>query len=238
MTRSPRGFRWVGVAVACIAAALVIANWPVATRFGLNYQPSSKRIPLYEKVINFLSRDLQTRRLAKEIVAGASTDEEKFLKMFSWVTEHVRPTPPGFPVVDDHPLHILIRGYGASDQRTEAFVLLTGYAGIRAVSVKLRPPGSDRDIMVALVQWEGRTCVVDVVNRLMFRNEEGQLADLSELMAHPEWIAKASHGLVLGKVPYTQYLLELRHHQKKTFSRTDAQRTWARFKQELARAWR
>ena len=234
MTPSPWGFRWVGVAVACIAAALVIANWPVATRFGLNYQPSSKRIPLYEKVINFLSRDLQTRRLAKEIVGGASTDEEKLLKTFSWVTEHVRPTPPGFPVVDDHILHTIIRGYGADDQRAEAFVVLTGYAGLRGSVVRLEPPGHPNVFMyVAVVASGAHTYVFDVTNRVIFRDERGRLADIDALLSNPRLIAAAAPDLLVRGIPYDHYFLDF--HHAKTFSRTDSQQPWLRFKQGLER---
>jgi hypothetical protein len=236
MTRSQRGFRWVGVAAACIAAALVIASWPVATRVGLNYQLSSKRVPLYEKVINFLSRDLQTRRLAKEIVAGASTDEEKLLKIFSWVTEHVRPTPPGFPVVDDHILHTIIRGYGADDQRAEAFVVLAGYAGLRGRVVRLEPPSHPNVFLyVALVTSGAHTYVFDITNRVIFRDERGRLADLEVLSRNPRLIAAAAPGLVVEGIPYQHYFLGLR--QAKTWSRTDAQQLWPRLTQELRRAW-
>lgn len=231
---TPWGFRWVGVAVACIAAALVIADWPVVTRFGLNYQPSSKRVPLYEKVINFLSRDLQTSRLAKEIVAGASTDEEKLLKIFSWVTEHVQPTPPGFPVVDDHLLHTIIRGYGADDQRAEAFVVLTGYAGLRGSVVRLEAPGHPNVFLyVAMVRSGAHTYVFDVTNRVIFRDERGRLADIKALLSNPKLIVAAAPGRVVRGIPYDHYFLDV--HHAKTFSRTDSQQPWPRFKQGLER---
>ena len=110
---------WI-VAAGIGMTVIATANWPVTTRWGVNYHWTSAKIPLYEKVVNFLSRDRQTRRIAHEIVRGAATDDERLVKIFAWVQEHVQPVPDGFPVVDDHPLNILIRGYGAGDQRTEA----------------------------------------------------------------------------------------------------------------------
>ena len=234
MTRAPD--RWAWVAFAVVAAAVGIGLWPVATRVGLNYQLSSKRIPLYEKVINFLSRDLQARRLAKEIVAGASTDEEKLLKIFSWVTEYVRPAPPGFPVVDDHILHTIIRGYGADDQRAEAFVVLTGYAGLRGSVVRLEPPGHPNVFLyVALVTSGAHTYLFDITNRVIFRDERGHLADLEALLRNLRLIAETAPGLVVEGIPYQHYFLGLR--QAKTWSRTDAQQLWPRLKQELRRVW-
>ena len=215
-------------------AGLVIANWPVTTRFGVNYVWSSQRIPLYEKVINFVSRDLQTRRLANEITAGGADDDEKLLKMFSWVTQHVKGTPEGFPVIDDHILHVIIRGYGGADQRTEVFAVLAGYAGFRTSVARLEPPGRTNIFMfVALVRSGTKTYVFDVVHELAFKNAQGRLADINELLSHPELVTAAAPGLVVRDIPYDQYLLGLRHPL--AFSRTDAQKLWPRLKQELLR---
>lgn len=225
--------RRILISVAAIVAVTIIAQWPVTTRFGVNYAWSSKRIPLYEKAINFISRDLQVRRLTQEITVGATTEEDKLLQIFSWVSANVRPVPDGLTVVDDHPLHILIRGYGADDQRVEAFTLLAGYAGFHAVSVKLLPPGARRNLLLALVRTGGRTLAFDVAHGVQFRNEQGQLADVSELLERPALIQRAAPGLVIHNVPYEQYVLEFRHAQM-AFSRTDAQKVWPRLVQEVS----
>ena len=39
---------------------------------------------------------------------------------------------PEMPVIDDHPFHIIIRGYGVNDQFEDIFTLLCNYAGIDA----------------------------------------------------------------------------------------------------------
>lgn len=226
--------RRILVSVAAIVAVTIIAQWPVTTRWGVNYQTSSKRIPLYEKAINFLSRDLQTQRIAQEITAGASSQTDKLLRVFTWVTANVRATPEGFLVVDDHPLHILIRGYGAEDQRTEAFVLLAGYSGFRAASTKVRPPGAAKPIMLALVRLPPKTVVFDVINGVVFRDDQGELVDVQVLLQHPRLISLAAPGLRVHGVAYEQAVLELRHLNR-TFSRTAAQRFWPRLVQELGR---
>jgi len=48
--------RRILISIAAIVAVAIIAQWPVTTRFGANYAWSSRRIPLYEKLINFVSR--------------------------------------------------------------------------------------------------------------------------------------------------------------------------------------
>src|SRR5688500_16162302 len=99
------------------------------TRQGVAYQWSTKRIRLYEKSIELISRDIQTKRLVREIIAGQSTPQARLLTILIWVDEHVRPSPEGFPLVDDHVLNVILRfRYGAPDQRPEAFALLATYA--------------------------------------------------------------------------------------------------------------
>ena len=223
---------WVGTL--CAGALILLAQWPVTTRVGVNYVWTAKRIPLYAKTINFLSRDLQTRQIATEAVAGAVTEEEKLLQIFSWVTSHIQATPAGFPLVDDHPLHVIIRGYGGQDQRTETFVLLAGYNGFQAVLTRVMPPPTTREVMFALVRCRRKTLLFDVVHRVVFRNERGELADLAELLQRPQLIARAAPGLIVGGLPYAQYVLAV-PEERKIFSRTEAQQFWPRLKQELGR---
>ncbi len=232
-TRDKR-IRWI-VPALCGAGLIVLARWPVTTRIGVDYQEFTRSVPLYEKAINFLSRDLQTRRFAAEVAQGAAkNDEQKLLKIFLWVTRNIHPTPSGFPVVDDHPLHILIRGYGAKDQRTEAFALLANYAGFPATLAKLNSPGATPLVDVAVVRCQKKTLLFDVVRRLYFTDERGQLADIDELANHPEWIARVAHQVVVDGVPYERYLLNLRDLQA-TFSRMEAQKPWPRMWQEFRR---
>lgn len=71
------GRRWLWRAIAfavMTAAVVVVARWPTTTRYGINFQVYSRQIPLYEKAANFISRDLQARRLAAEVTARATDD--------------------------------------------------------------------------------------------------------------------------------------------------------------------
>ena len=224
---------WIAVAVAVVA----LACWPATTRFGENYVWSSKRIPLYEKAVNFISRDLQLRRLAQEITAGTPpASPERLQRLFAWTGEHVRATPEGFPVIDDHILHVILRGYGGSDQRTEAFTVLAGYAGIEAAVARLLPPErNDEFLIIALVRLGGKTYVFDVVNALTFTDAAGRLADTEALLADPSLITARAPGRVVRGVPYEQYFLGLRDPW--VFSRTDAQKLWPRLRQEVSRVF-
>jgi hypothetical protein len=224
------------IAIGAIVALVGIGRWPVTTRFGVNYEWSSRRSPLYEKAIHFVSRDLETRRLAKEIAGGSLSDEERILKVFVWVSDNIQPAPDGFPVIDDHVLNVLIRRYGRPDQRTEAFGLLAASVGFHASTVKLAPEGTTQGIMLSLIRSGSKTWVFDVVNRLIFRNDQGDLADFGELLEQPRLITQAAPGLIIEDRPYDQYLLGW-EDPRAAFTRMDAQRTWPRLMQELGRMW-
>ena len=237
MSRSPRSARirlvcWMAGGAA--AAVLLVLSWPVTTRFGVNWEWSSKRLPMYEKAINFISRDLQTRRLASEVTGGASDDEAKLLRAFTWVTEHIRPTPEGFPIVDDHVWNILVRGYGSPDQQAEAFAVLASYAGFPATATCLQTAGMQGGACLTIVQFHGRQAVFDAPHRIVFRNEHGALASIEDLLRQPALITAAAKDHVPAHVPYEPHFVQLANVHLR-FSRMENQKPWRRFANELLR---
>lgn len=218
-----------------VAAGLVIlGSWPVTTRYGVNHRWSSKRIPAIEKTINFVSRDLQLRRLAKEVVLGASSEEQKALTIFGWVIRHVQPTPPAFDVVDDHVLNILIRGYGAPDQRAEALAVLASYNGMPSTAATVSISEARAKLVLTLVQVDGRITVFDVGHALVFRNRAGKLADLDDIAREPSLTTNAVRGILVDGVPYERYVVGFRE-LRPTFSRMEQQKLWPRIKFEVGR---
>jgi hypothetical protein len=217
--------RW-SVLAASVVLLAVVACWPVETRSGFNYQYSGTRLRLYEKAIDFLSRDFQTRRLVRQVVAGRATDQERALAIFDWVTARVKPTPDGFPVVDDHPLYIIIRGYGQPDQQTEAFSLLASYAGMPSAATLLKDE-SNHGLVVAAVSVAGRVFLFDVVHRIMFRDRDGSLADVDRLIADPSIVSAAARGLVVDNVPYERFFAP-QSALRPTFARMELQKPWTR----------
>lgn len=231
---APRIIRRLISALLAIIGIVLVAHWPVTTRYGVDYRWSSTHIPLYEKLVNFYSRDLQTRRLVREVTKGVTEDDEKIVTIFSWVTKHVQPTPPGFPVVDDHVWNIFVRGYGTEDQRTEAFTILASYAGVPAASVDLKIPGTAGRLYLGIVQYRGRALVFDVNRRIAFRNEEGALASMDDLLRNPALVTRAVPGVTIGGVPYERYVARFVPADMR-FSRMGNQRPWFRLRSELMR---
>lgn len=209
-----------------------MACWPATTSVGIDYQVYRKRLPLVEKGIQFLDRHLQTRRLAREITQGAPSDEEKLQRIFAWVSERIRPIPPGFPVVDDHLWNVVIRGYGASDQKTEVFALLASYSGFPSTAVGLRIPESVWTLDLALVRLPEKVAPFDLSNEILFKDEQGRFLSVEEIGQNPRRVATISSGLRFHGFPYQAYLSRLKGLQP-SFLRMEVQKPWPRLREEI-----
>ncbi len=89
-------------ALALFCATFLVATMPVSTSQGINYEVSVHQVPLYLKTFDFLYRSRHYQILAHETSGSASTETERVLAIFDWTQRHVRQTPPGWTVVDDH----------------------------------------------------------------------------------------------------------------------------------------
>ncbi len=179
---------------------------PATTRQGINFEVQTHRIPLYVKAVEFLDRDWQYRLIAHEVTAGLASDSERARALFAWTRRRIRPTPAGLPVIDDHILHIIIRGYGQDDQMADVFTTLSTYAGIPAfwkVVKSANPPGR---LVLSFARLNGRWAVFDVANGLIFLDHSKAPADQQQLLMHPELIEAAAGVLAPGGIAYRRYL--------------------------------
>lgn len=175
---------------ACVLLLGLLA-WPATTRQGVNSRVTEQRIPIVVKGMGFLVRDYEYRRLAAEVTQGQSTDELKADALFRWTREHIQPTPPSLPVVDDHISHIIIRGYGQEDQIADVFSTLITYAGIPSFWKVFRSPTEDGSFALSFVQIQGRWTLWDVPAGIVFRHPHGRLASVEEVAADPGLIRLA-----------------------------------------------
>ena len=72
------------------------------------------------------------KHIVANILGGTKEDNAKTIKIFNWVIANVQKNPEELPIIDDHPLNILIRGYGVQDQFEDIFTILCTYAGMEA----------------------------------------------------------------------------------------------------------
>ncbi len=199
---------WYSIALLAIIVFVVIMFWhlPAKTRQGVNFKVRTVQIPLAIKAMDFLVRDWKYRVAAAEIVNMKATPDERILAIYAWTREHIRRQPRDFPVIDDHILHIMIRGYGISDQMADVFTTLCAYAGVSAYwrPVRVRPDKGALVLSFALAD-NGWT-VLDVANGLVFRDTAGSLVPASALLENPELISQVTGDRYLEDVPYTAYL--------------------------------
>ena len=205
--RVRRGALLIGVATLLfVAVAVGVATAPATTRQGLNFTVSTHELPRYVKAWDFLDRHFHYQLLAREITHGLRTDEDRVLAVYRWTRDHIRPTPPDWPIVDDHILHIIIRGHGVGDQVADVFATLSTYAGVPACWVVAKPKGSPHEHVVSLARVDGRWVVIDVARGFVFRDRQGRLAALEELVDDPALVQAVAGDLRPGGIPYREYL--------------------------------
>ena len=238
-TRSRRRpLRRLVVLAFAIVAAIAIANIPTTTYQGVNYVVTAHSLPLYTKALDFIDRDIHYRKQAAEVTAGRSTDEAKARAVFDWARANVRDTPAGFPVIDDHAWHIIVRGYGQSDQKADVFTTLLSYAGVPAYFIFIGPKP---ELALSFAKSDGRWRVADVDNGVMFRSRSGQWATAEELAADPG-IAAMQGPKMYGGISYARFFDGFRAPIPPDLTRPDMQvpgaRTWFQMKKLAGRGGR
>lgn len=237
LARVRRRYRAAALLLVVLAAGFVlVANVPVATKQGVNFEVSEHRLPLYLKTFEFLDRNAQYRQLANEITLGAAKDQARVLAVFNWTARRIQPAPEGWPVVDDHILNIIIRGYGTSDQRADVFATLTTYAGVPAFWQKVKAPGTEDGVILTFVQVDRRWIVMDIANGFVFRNERGELAAAEDLAARRVALPAAAGSIMIRSTPYSKVLDQLRMPPIPRPLRAELQMPWPRLWDHTKRA--
>ncbi|OGQ14440.1 MAG: hypothetical protein A3B70_02235 [Deltaproteobacteria bacterium RIFCSPHIGHO2_02_FULL_40_11] len=158
---------------ALIVLLYTLAQLPTHTKVGINFELHEETLPLYMKATNFLSRHFETKRLALKIIGDLKSPKDKVQAIYEWTTKNIHPTPKGFTIVDDHPLHIAIRGYGEPDQMNDLFSLLCTYAGVDAFFYDFKPKAA---YSLAFVKLDGAWRVFDIPKKIQFPNIDTPLS--------------------------------------------------------------
>jgi hypothetical protein len=214
--------------VASIVGLVLLANLPVTTSQGVDSEISTHRLPLYLKAFEFLDRNAQYRQLANEITRGADSDRQRVEAVFNWTRRRIQPAPAGWPVVDDHVLNIIIRGYGVSDQRADVFATLVTYAGVPAFWQNVKASGTRDGVVLAFARVDGRWIVADVANGFLFRTTRGDLAVAEDFAAQQAILPPAAAALMTGSTPYSRVFTQLRTPPIPRPLRAELQMPWPR----------
>ncbi len=189
-----RTIRRAVVALGFTAMVMTVACWPTTRFVGVNFVVTQQSLPLWVKAMEFVDRDRNMAQTAHAVLGEIDGDEVKTTAALTWTRANVRNAPPGLPIVDDHIWHVLIRGYGQSDQQADVFTTLLAYAGVPAYwSLIGNPP---EEIPISYVRIRDRWRVYDVHRGLVFHNASGDLATPEEIAANHELIRAAAATVV------------------------------------------
>ncbi len=167
-----------------------ILNINVTTQQGINYEVQTIEIPLYLKVLDFFDRHYNYKWMAERIIGDSRTEREKVFKIFEWTYKTIKKNPEGYPIIDDHVWHIIVRGYGVGDQFSDVFTALCNYAGIDAFFDS--PYSADRSsrIPLSFVKISEVWTIFDPYRGVYFKSKEGSLASIEEIIKG-NWLAES-----------------------------------------------
>ncbi len=192
------------IVIAAMAIIILLLNIKVTTIQGINYQVHTIRIPLYLKILNFMDRHFNHKQMVNRIIEHEPDKQKRVMKIFSWTYHNIRKQPEDLPVIDDHVWHIIVRGYGVSDQASDVFATLCNYARVEAFFHSFEEEEKDEKITLSFAKLDEHWYVYDPYNGVYFVNKEGNLADI-------EAIKKGNYRLEhLG--PPKEAVLEYRRH--------------------------
>lgn len=238
MKRPLRVWLWSCLFVAGVASMAFVGMGPTATtRQGINFVVSTHHIPLSVKILDFLHRNAHYRLLAQEVTQGFSSDHERVLAVLDWTRRTIRRTPRGWPIVDDHVLNIIIRGYGLDDQMADAFTTLATYAGVPAFWTFVRPDDSNAILTLSFAKVDGVWTPIDVANGLVFRDVHGRWVDVETVAKAPEFAQSVAQDVSPVGLPYWRYTTALGHSfHVPDVTRAEQQMPWPRLLFEARRA--
>jgi hypothetical protein len=164
-----------------ITAIIFALNIKVTTLQGVDYKVHTIKIPLYLKILDFMDRHYNHKQIVNRIIKNENDRQKRVMKIFSWTYHNIRKQPDELPVVDDHVWHIIVRGYGVSDQSSDVFTTLCNYAGAEAFFNSLGEEENREKITLSFVRLDNRWYVFDPFNGVYFVNKGGALADIDAI---------------------------------------------------------
>lgn len=199
---------WVIIIIFAFGGIIYVLNIKVTTRQGINYQWQTIEIPLYLKTLDFFDRHYNYKWTIERITANLKTEEEKVLQIFKWTHENIKKVPEGYPIVDDHVWHIIIRGYGEDEQFSDVFTTLCNYAGMNAFFTLVYTEDRGSRMPLSFVNIEGRWSVFDPYNGVYFKNKKGQQASIEEIIKG-DWLIESGNTIKKLYIDYTIYFKNL-----------------------------
>lgn len=196
------------IVVGSIIIIVIFLNFQVSYKQGINFQVRSVSIPLYLKVMDFFDRHYNYKNLTGKIISPSDSEEQRVMKLLAWTHDNIRDVPEGFPVVDDHVWHIIIRGYGTVDQSNDVFTTLCNYAGVDAFFDFIYSADKNKMVVLSFVKLNNSWRVFDSYNGVYFKNRKGGIASLEDIK-EGDWMVSSAARIIRQNSDYAKYLENL-----------------------------
>lgn len=184
----------IALAVAIMSIFIIfILNVSVSTKQGVNYSVHEIKLPLYLKILDFVDRHCNYKNLVSNIIGDTKDENAKIVKIFNWINSNMRKNPKDLPVIDDHPLNILIRGYGVADQFEDIFTILCTYAGSQAF-FKMFKNYSGEVYFISFVEINRKWCPLSAFAGV-YPNKNGAIASLDDILLDRKLLAPFESNL-------------------------------------------
>jgi hypothetical protein len=237
--KTARKISLILILVIICAVIFAMANMDVSIRQGIDGNLRIIHMPLYVKWTEFLARHYEYERLAREITANCRTDEDKAIAILNWTRKNIKDQPSELPVVDDHILNIIIRGYGIPGQLQDVFTTICSYAGMPAYWGKPYDKSHKARYVVSLVKINGKWRVFDAYQGLYFRTKAGEIASIDNIINDPSILSGKEIGArMVNGVPYKDFFQNLEGFPRPETLRSERQMPLPRILFELRRAAR
>ena len=148
------------------------------------------------------------------------------MALFDWTRTNIRDTPEGFPIIDDHVWHIIVRGYGEDDQKAAVFTTLATYAGVPAFW--MLSEDASRELPLSFAWIDRQWTLFDVANGIVFRTPDGRLATAEAIARTPGMVDRVSAGRTYRGRPYASYFSGFRQPTAPEILRSEMQMIWPR----------
>ncbi len=215
-------------AILAFTIVAVILNYPMTYRIGIDGALFEKKIPFYAKACGFLYRDWSYKDLVREIAGGEHDETKVALAILNWTHNNIMSgVPQGLKAMDDHPLNIIIRQYGAEDQSEDVFTMLCSYAGMQADWGKCYNADKSSSITLSFVKVNGRWLVFDASKDKYFMNKQGNISSIEDC---------ADGNIVLpdkDAAAYKRYLDNIKEASRQFSTRADEQMPLRRIPAEI-----
>jgi hypothetical protein len=205
-------------AVLICIIAIAVWNYPLTYRIGIDGQLLEKKIPFYAKACGFLYRDWAYKDLVRGIAGGESDETKIVLAILGWTHDNIMAgVPRGLKTIDDHPLNIIIRQYGAEDQSEDVFTILCSYAGMPADWGRCYDADRTSAIVLSFVKIDGRWLVFDVSKNRYFMNGQARIASIEDCAAGNVVLSDKDAAV------YGRYLDNIKESSRESSTRADEQ---------------